>query len=146
MFIPRNSITGDSTGALTHFVVSNGVTITQGYAVTLVGGYVEVIANTGEALLGVAAETVTGDGSKKVGVHTDPNTIYYNDADGNLAQADVGKVYRTTAGFKIDQSTGAVNTAYPFILVGIDPDGDGDASKGLFKPYRTQLLSNRENV
>ena len=143
MFVPRGTIAGDAPGATFGFVVSSGVIVTVGNVVTLVSGYVENIADTGEPVLGVAAGTVTGNGTNKVQVYTDPNLIFYNDSDGTLAQTDVGKVYRTTASKKIDQSTGAVNTAYAFVLVGVDPDGDADASKGLFKIYRSQLASNQ---
>lgn len=148
---PRGSLTGDLTQATFPFVVSNGVTITAGNPVALVGGYVENIdaIDSGDVgVLGVAVETVTGDSSSAtVGVICDPDVVYYNDADGDLAQADVGKVYQTliTSGeAKIDESTGAADSANKFVLIKRDPDGDGDASKGLFKIYTSQL-SNRSD-
>ena len=148
-FEPRGSSVGDLVQALTPFVVSNGVLVTAGNAVTLVNGYLENLA-AGERLLGVASETITGTSSSAtVGVYCDPDITYYNDADDDLAQADVGKIYKTTVAsgkMKIDESeateaaVGAVTSAaYSFILVERDPDGDGDASKGLFKPYNSQL-------
>lgn len=141
-FEPRSSITGDLTQALTYFRVSNGITVTKGNAVALILGYVENHAGTvAEELLGVAASTVTGTAASiEVGVYCDPNILYYNDADGSLAVADLGKVYRPTAGgAQIDQSTGSANSTQDFILVKNDPDGDQDASKGLFKPFKTLL-------
>lgn len=148
-FEPRGSSVGDLVQALTPYVVSSGILVTAGNAVTLVAGYVENL-EAGERLLGVASKTVTGNSSSAtVGVYCDPNITYYNDADGVLAQADVGKIYKTTTAsgkMKIDQSeattpaVGAVTSAaYAFLLVERDPDGDGDASKGLFKPYNSQL-------
>ena len=150
-FEPRSSTVGDLIEALTPFVVSNAVVITAGNAVTLVNGYVENL-EAGERLLGVASKTITGTSSSAtVGVYCDPNITYYNDADDDLAQADVGKIYKTVVAsgkMKIDESeaadisTGASCTAsaeYAFILVERDPDDDGDASKGLFKPYNSQL-------
>jgi len=146
-FLPQGSITGDLTEALTYFVVSSGVTVTKGNALSLVAGYVENHAgDVADRLLGVAAETVTGtSASAEVGVYCDPNILYHNDADGDLTIAYVGTCFRVTAGgTQIDQSTSAANSAVQFILVKRDPDGDGDASKGLFKPYK-MLLSGAEN-
>lgn len=145
-FEPRGSITGDLTEALTNFIVSNGVTVTKGNAVSLVNGFVENLNGlVNEDLLGVAASTVKGtSASVEVGVYCDPNILFYNDADANLATADLGKIYRTLAGgAQIDGSTGAANSTQQFVLVGKNPDGDGDRSKGLFKPYR-MLFNNRE--
>lgn len=143
-FEPRSSVAGDLTTALTYFKASNGVIITAGYAVSLVAGFVENIADTGDPLLGVSSETVTGTStSTEVGIYCDPNMVYYNDADGSIINTDIGKVFRTTTSGVIDQSTGAINTAYAFVCIKRDPDGDADASKGLFKPYRTQLQSNQ---
>lgn len=144
VFEPRGSITGDLTSAIQEFIVSNGVTCTKGYAVTLWNGYLENVA-ANQPLLGVAAETVKGTtASVKCGVYCDPNILYYNDADGNNANADVGQAYQVTASRRIDQSTGldaegANLTKYQFILVKTDPDGDADRSKGLFKPFNSQL-------
>ncbi len=146
-FEPRGSITGDLTQHMQEFVVSNAVVVTRGFAVTLVNGYLE-LCGTNQPLLGVAAETVTGDtNSVKVQVYTDPNMLYYNDADGNLGQVnDVGQVYQVSGSRRIDQSTGsdaegAALTTYQFILVKTDPDSDSDLSEGLFKPFNHQLAS-----
>lgn len=142
-FEPRGSITGDLTEAISYFKASNGVIITQGNAVTLVSGFVENLDGTvAQDLLGVASETVTGtSASVEVGIYCDPNILYYNDADDVLANGDIGKVYRTiSGGNQIDQATGSASSAQQFILVKRDPDGDQDASKGLFKPYKTLLL------
>jgi len=142
-FEPRGSLSGDLTQATFPFIVSNGVTVTAGNAVTLVSGYVENLGATDKDVLGVAIETVTGSSaSVEVGVLCDPNIVYYNDADGDVAQADIGKTYlvATSSGKQsIDQSTGQTTTAYPFVLLKKDPDGDKDASKGLFKIYRSQI-------
>ena len=146
-FEPRSSLIGDLTQNLQEFVVSNGVIATQGFALTLTSGYAE-LCGTNEPLLGIAAETVTGNtSSAKVKVFTDPNILYYNDADGNLGQVDdIGKVYQLTGSRRIDQSAaaaaeGASLTTYQFILVKTNPDGDNDLSEGLFKPHSPQLNS-----
>ena len=147
LFVPQGSITGDLTQALTYFTVSSGITITKGNAVALTGGYVENHAGTvADRLLGVAAETVTGtSASNQIGIYCDPNILYHNDADGDLTIAYVGTCFRVTAGgTRIDQSTTTANSAIQFILVKRDPDGDNDASVGLFKPYK-MLLSGAAN-
>ena len=138
-FEPRGSLAGDLTQATFPFIVSNGHTVTAGNAVCLVEGYLESLSPTDDAsgVLGVAVGTVTGNSSSAtVGVICDPNVVYFNDADGSLAQADLGKVYKvvTASGkMSIDQSTGATTSANHFVLIKKDPDGDRDASKGLFK-------------
>lgn len=152
-FEPRGTTAGDLTQALMDFIVSNGVVVTAGNAVTLISGYVEnqekAVGRAG--ILGVAASTVTGtSASATVGVYCDPNITFYNDADGSLAQADIGNIYNTviTSGkMYIDQSTGTsaiASTSLPFVLVKKDPDGDQDASKGLFKIYNS-VLANGES-
>ena len=148
-FEPRGSLAGDLTQATFPFIVKNATLITAGNAVVLNAGFVEnaTALNDGfHGILGVATATVTGTtGSATVGVICDPNVVYYNDADGSLAQADVGKVYQivVTSGKQyVDQTTGAAESANKMILIKKDPDGDKDASKGLFKIYSSQL-SNR---
>ena len=141
-FLPQCSIVGDLTEALTYFVASSGITITKGNAVVLTGGYVENHNGTvADRLLGVVAETVTGtSASLEVGVYCDPNIIYHNDADGDLTIDDVGKVFRVTAGgTQIDESTATSESSTQFVLIKRDPDGNGDASTGWFKPYVTLL-------
>ncbi len=136
-FEPRGSLAGDLTQATFPFIVSNGITVTAGNAVVLFAGYVENkdYSESNVGVLGVATATVTGtSGSATVGVICDPNVVYYNDADGALAQADVGKIYQvaiSSGKMNIDQSTGADNSAGDFVLIKKDPDGDADASKGL---------------
>lgn len=65
------------------------------------------------------------------------NDLFYNDADDTLSQADIGKFYdMNSTGDNIDVASAATPAVWQ--LVEIDPDGDGDASKGLFRvaePY-----------
>ena len=148
-FEPRGSIAGDLTQALTWFKASNGILITAGNAVTLeTTGFVDNLANgSTEPLLGVAADTMRGDSSStEIPVYCDPNQTFYNDTDASLTNANVGEAFRTVSASQIDGSVGAANSAASFILIKRDPDGDADLSKGLFKPYRTQLLSNKLNT
>jgi len=139
-FQPRGSLSGDLSEATFPFVVSNGITITCGNAVTLKSGYLENLTVTDPmGVLGVASETVVGNASRTCGVFTDPNMIYYNTTTlATINIDDVGKVMNiaSSAGkMYLNNSTGAVNSANQFILLKKDPDGDGSKSKGLWKIY-----------
>jgi|CXWL01.1.fsa_nt_gi hypothetical protein len=70
------------------------------------------------------------------------SALYYNDADGDLAQTNVGQLFDCVAASdQISQST-ASDTSGSFQLLVIDPDGDADASKGLFRIVEHQLVNN----
>lgn len=65
--------------------------------------------------------------------------LFYNDADDTLTQSMVGAGFDlNSTGDNIDVATLADGTAL-FQLIEIDPDGDGDASKGLFRIVEAQL-------
>lgn len=71
----------------------------------------------------------------------DPHMEYYNDADGDLAQAQVGTYYDLVAASdQIDQSSTTTYSAQ-FILMEIDPHNDNDASKGIFRLVESQLTA-----
>jgi len=146
-FEPRGSVAGDLTACLTYMKVGNTTVITAGNAVYMNAGFLENKTST-SLLIGVAAETVTGNTtSTECGVYCDPNILYYNDADGDLATIEQGLLFKTafTAGkMKIDQSTaaanpGALRSTYGFVLIKRNPDGDADISKGLFKIHTAAL-------
>lgn len=80
----------------------------------------------------------------KVKVLLDPagQILYYNDASGDLAQTNLGQLFDCVAGSsQIDQAS-ASDTSGSFQLLVLDPDGDGDASKGLFRIVENQLVNN----
>lgn len=88
-----------------------------------------------------------GTRSLKADVVLDPAgvNLYYNDASSTLAQTNVGQLFDVASGSsQIDQGT-ASDTAGQFQLLEIDPDGDGDASKGLFRIMENQLPSELGN-
>jgi len=66
------------------------------------------------------------------------NYLWYNDADDTLSQANIFQYFEANDENDIDvaQATDAGGT---FRLIVIDPDGDGDASKGLFQIVSCQL-------
>jgi len=168
-FWPKKNLTGPDLPVALEFILDDSETITIGDAVDLNAGFIQAV-DAGDDVLGVVTGivdsngvpvnhpdadvdgTVTGDDTYvaasdnttvkqvKVQVITSPYVLFYNDADGDLAQAQVGTFYDTTAtGDQIDQSSTTTNGQ--FQLISIDPDGDGDASKGLFRISESQLYA-----
>lgn len=86
----------------------------------------------------------TSDATKNLQaeVMMDPagDLLWYNDADGNFTDPDdLLTLYDVLAASdQIDQST-ASDSNGQFQLVKLDPDNDGDASKGLFRIAESQL-------
>lgn len=76
----------------------------------------------------------------KAEIIVNPDVLFYNDANGDLAATNEGQLFDTVAaGDQIDQSS-ASDTSGQFQLIERDPDGDGDASKGLFRIAESQLV------
>lgn len=69
-----------------------------------------------------------------------PQYAFYNDSDGTLAETDVLKCYDLITPDQVDQSSGA-DSQKQVQLVEWDPDGDSDASKGLFRVVETHYGS-----
>lgn len=64
--------------------------------------------------------------------------LYYNDADGDFTIASLFMMYDVADGDQV--TTGGASDATGQVqLVVIDPDGDGDASKGLFRINESQF-------
>lgn len=71
--------------------------------------------------------------------------LFYNDASGNLALTNLGQFFDHDADAdQIDQST-ASDTSGQFQLIELDPDGDADLSKGLFRIAEPLLMSYHAN-
>lgn len=88
------------------------------------------------------SSTNTSDDSRnlKGQVVMDPgrSNLYYNDADDDLAQTNVGQCFDlTAAGDQVDVGTATDGSAQVQLIM-LDPDGDGDASKGLFRIVEVQ--------
>jgi hypothetical protein len=65
--------------------------------------------------------------------------LFYNDANGDFSDTNILQFFDlVSTSDQIDQST-ALDTNGVFQLVQLDPDGDGDLSKGLFKVNESQL-------
>ena len=64
--------------------------------------------------------------------------LFYNDADGDFAQTNLFQFFDVAAGSQV--TTGGASDANGQVqLIAIDPDGDADASKGLFRLNETQF-------
>lgn len=75
----------------------------------------------------------------QVFLDTSGDILWYNDADGNLAQTNVMQLFDVVAaGDQIDQGS-ASDSNGQFQLLQIDPDDDADLSKGLFRIVEGQL-------
>lgn len=68
-----------------------------------------------------------------------PEYLWYNDASTTLTQAMVGAYFDTTD--ENDVAVGGVTDTWSaqVQLIALDPDGDGDASKGLFRIVESQI-------
>lgn len=79
----------------------------------------------------VSADLVYGE------IVEDQDILFFNDANGILTAAMVGKYFDTVAaGDQIDIAT--VGTSGQFRLMKVDPDGIGDVSNGLFAIAESQ--------
>lgn len=89
------------------------------------------------------SSTNTSDATRKlkgrVALVLPGNSKWYNDSDGTLAQANLFQFFDTTAtGDQISQAS-ASDANGQFQLIEIDPDGDADASKGIFIVNEAQV-------
>ena len=89
------------------------------------------------------SSTNTSDGTRKlkglVAITVGINSQWYNDSNGTLAQTNLLQFFDTTSsGDQIDQAS-ASDANGQFQLIKIDPDGDADASKGIFIVNENQL-------
>lgn len=85
-----------------------------------------------------AAADNMSDKKVKAIIVPDKNALWYNDAAGDLAAADLLKFFDLADQDQIADQDGS-DSAGAFQLIKRDPDGDGDASKGIWKIAETQL-------
>jgi len=85
-----------------------------------------------------AASDNMSDKQIKAIVVTDKYALWYNDAAGDLAAADLLKFFDLTDQDQIADQDGS-DSAGAFQLIRLDPDGDGDASKGIWRIAESQL-------
>jgi len=71
-------------------------------------------------------------------VVVDKNSLWYNDTAGDLVVADEYKFFDVASAAQVADQNGH-DTAGALMLIKRDPDGDGDASKGIFKIAESNL-------
>lgn len=64
--------------------------------------------------------------------------LWYNDADDDMAQTNVGQCFDVNSTGDIIDVASATDATAQFQLLELDPDGDSDASKGLFRINENQ--------
>jgi hypothetical protein len=157
----RKSLGGSETPQLVYFTIANSEAVVIGQGIKLDTDGYAVAATVGAKLMGIAAQVVDEKGiavdpdagtlhtytvesdnetdkKYKVGVYVSKDLLFANDASADLAQTNVGQFFDLSDKDTINQGT-ASDTSGQFQLIALDPDGDGDASKGLFKIAESQL-------
>lgn len=71
-------------------------------------------------------------------VIVDKNSLWYNDTAGDLVVADEYKFFDLGSAAQVADQNGH-DSAGAMMLIKRDPDGDGDASKGIFKIAESNL-------
>jgi hypothetical protein len=157
----RKSLNASETPQLLYFIADNSDVITVGDAVKInTDGHAELLT-AGAKVAGVVAHVVDANGlpltpdsgtlhtytmpsdnetvaQNKVGIYVGKDLLFANDSSGSLATTNLMQFFDVTDEDTINQGS-ASDTAGQFQLVGLDPDGDGDASKGLFKIAESQF-------
>lgn len=109
-----------------------------------------VVDNKGKALtpdsgttdtwtMGSANQTTATEKYKVGFIPALPHYLFYNDADDTLAQTNILQYFDTNDENDVDVATATDTPTAQVRLVEIDPDHDGDASKGLFQIVESQF-------
>lgn len=166
----RGQINGAENPILENLIIDNSATVTVGDVITMSTGFVAV-ATSSSVVYGVVVGLVSDKGIDLNNPHVtyggtytdssntyvaasdnetvdkvravvcpDPNAIWYNDSSGSLTTAMLKQHFKLSDEDQIDQSTNSA-TVGQFQLWKLDPDADGDASKGLFRIAQWQGMS-----
>lgn len=115
-------------GIIEGFVDSKGLPLVAQH---VTGSDFSYTGNPGSETVTVASDNATVSMVKAV-VNIDHRQEYYNDADDDLTAAMLGTYFDTNSGgLEIDVAT--TGSTGQFVLMELDPDDDGDASKGIFR-------------
>lgn len=160
--IYRKSLTSKDEPTLLYFIIDNSDTITVGDAITVNTDGHATLAGAGTVVAGIAVTVVDSNGlavttdsgttntwtvesdnetdkAYEVAIIATKDALFYNDADGTLATTNRMQFFDVVAASdQIDQAT-ASDTSGQFQLISLDPDGDADVSKGLFKIAESQF-------
>jgi|GEM_PF-5697584 len=158
----RKSMISKDEPILFYFIVDNSDTLTVGDAVMLNSDGHVVVATAGEEVLGIVqgvctynthlpiatdssttdtwtvdSDNETVDMAQAV-VIMDKNALFSIDVASDLATTNLMQFFDLTDEDSINYSS-ASDTTGQFQLIGLDPDSDGDASKGLFRIAESML-------
>jgi len=166
-FTLRKRISGPAKDVtLLEIIGANSVVIQKGDVIRVNTSGFGALFVAGDLVLGVVAGVVTRNG---VNVAPDSGTLdtwtltsdnqtddqykiqyipaiqdylFYNDSDDTLAQTNLFQYFPLNDENDVDGSNPSDSTLNTVRLVQIDPDGDGDASKGLFQFVETFWAQN----
>lgn len=137
------TITGKKDVVYRSFPVASGVTVTKGDGVYFASGRLTSASVAGQALIGVAEETATGNAGGTVNalVNVDPDSLFVVDNDqdsATFAITDVGKKFDlvgATGAQLVNTNTGSTTTGQ-LLCIEYNPQispYESDTSQGLFK-------------
>jgi len=86
--------------------------------------------------MGAANQTTVSQMYKLAYIPALPHYLFFNDADGDIAEIEMLQNYDLITSGQV-QASSAADTQKQVQLVEFDPDGDSDASKGLFRVVET---------
>jgi len=152
-------------------VGKNGGVFTIGDVVRInTSGFCDVVDANTEAIVGVCTGVVDGDekaiapdsgstntwtleddnqtvdGYKVAFIPALPNYLFYNDTSGDLTATMEFQYFYITSESQVDGSSGTDSHVEQFRLISRDPDGDADASKGLFQIVQSQFAQEAEDT
>lgn len=141
-YIDPATTSGEIAGVLTGFVDREGLPLDSHGAVAHGGTKSGKPGVFGSETVATASTNVSADLVYGL-VVIDPDVLYKGDADGSLTAAMIGKYFVLADEQTVDQSS--AGTFGQLILMGLDPDNEGDASMGLWKIANSQYVSHTES-
>lgn len=149
----RKQIDGTNSYALMTIGATNSVVYQVGDLIRVNNAGTASLATTGDLILGVVETVTTSTGlpvtpdsgttdtwtmtaSTTNIVHYIPalqQYLFYNDSDDTLAATNLFQYFPINDENDVNGSSSSDSTLDTVRLIEIDPDGDGDASKGLFQ-------------
>jgi hypothetical protein len=96
---------------------------------------------TGDDTIATSSSNQTRANYQNVQIIFDPagQFLYYNDADNDLASTNLLQTFNIASSNQVTFSGASDTTSKQVQLVSIDPDNDGDLSKGLFRITMSQF-------
>lgn len=123
-------------GVIKGIVSRDGLALNVAHATAFDGAYTS--GGDGVETYVATADNQT-DKQVKALISLDPDTLWANDSSGDLTAANLFQFFDLLAGGLQVNAASASALSGSVQLVGLDPDGDGDASKGVFKIAESQL-------